>query len=367
MARAVARLGRFEVRVVRTPWGRIECCESGRGEAVLLIHGVVGGWDGASTWRTFVPPGHRSITPARFGYLGSRAPARGRTHQARHRPEVGSLARRRDHAGDGQAPGRLVRRQRRRGRRAGRRLRLAGRRRADARALPRPGPGARLQARRAAAHEPAPAPPLGRVGRARRGCIADRGRRSARARLANITATIYAHLVDDADLDLAVAAFGRPPATDTRKSPRKDRAPRPEPARAAGSRRGERPPCKRQVPGSNPGSGFYETFASPARFRPCRCLRERRPGAPDGPSGTPALRPRLRPDSARPGPGRPDAGPSPGRRQPQRGERRLRPTSRLRALPLVFGPLEPASCCACGHSLPRAVATAGIHWEAGAG
>jgi hypothetical protein len=25
----------------------------------------------------------------------------------------------------------------------------------------------------------------------------------------------YAHLFDDADLDLAVAAFGRPPATDT--------------------------------------------------------------------------------------------------------------------------------------------------------
>src|SRR5215207_10236511 len=52
MARAVARLGRFDVCVVRTPWGRIEYCESGRGEAVLLIHGVVGGWDGASTWRT---------------------------------------------------------------------------------------------------------------------------------------------------------------------------------------------------------------------------------------------------------------------------------------------------------------------------
>ena len=73
-ARAVARLGRFDVRVVRTPWGRVEYCESGRGEAVLLIHGVVGGWDGASTWRTFVPPGYRTIIPARFGYLGSTMP-----------------------------------------------------------------------------------------------------------------------------------------------------------------------------------------------------------------------------------------------------------------------------------------------------
>ena len=70
MARAVARRGRFDARV-RTPWGRVEYCESGRGEAVLLIHGVVGGWDGASTWRAFVPPGYRTIIPARFGYLGS--------------------------------------------------------------------------------------------------------------------------------------------------------------------------------------------------------------------------------------------------------------------------------------------------------
>ena len=60
MARAVARLGRFDVCVVRTPWGRIEYCESGRGEAVLLIHGVVGGWDGASTWRTQ----YQSIVPS---------------------------------------------------------------------------------------------------------------------------------------------------------------------------------------------------------------------------------------------------------------------------------------------------------------
>ena len=73
-ARAVARLSRFEVRAVEAPSGRVEYCEWGLGRPSLLIHGVVGGWDGASTWRRFVPPGYRIIAPARFGYLGSTMP-----------------------------------------------------------------------------------------------------------------------------------------------------------------------------------------------------------------------------------------------------------------------------------------------------
>lgn len=73
-ARTIARLDRFDVRTLETPFGRVEYCEFGYGEPALLIHGVVGGWDGAASWRTFVPPGFRSITPARFGYLGSTIP-----------------------------------------------------------------------------------------------------------------------------------------------------------------------------------------------------------------------------------------------------------------------------------------------------
>jgi hypothetical protein len=63
MARAVARLGRFDVRVVPDAVGPHQVLRVGTRRAVLLIHGVVGGWDGACTWRMFVPPGYRSITP----------------------------------------------------------------------------------------------------------------------------------------------------------------------------------------------------------------------------------------------------------------------------------------------------------------
>lgn len=73
-ARARERLDRFDVRAVETPSGRVEYCEWGDRKPALLIHGVVGGWDGAASWRAFVPPGHRSIVPARFGYLGSSMP-----------------------------------------------------------------------------------------------------------------------------------------------------------------------------------------------------------------------------------------------------------------------------------------------------
>jgi pimeloyl-ACP methyl ester carboxylesterase len=73
-ARAVSRLAGFDVHAVMTPSGRLEYCEFGHGTPGLMVHGVVGGWDGAASWRTFIPPGYRSIVPARFGYLGSAMP-----------------------------------------------------------------------------------------------------------------------------------------------------------------------------------------------------------------------------------------------------------------------------------------------------
>lgn len=59
---------------LETPLGRVEYCLQGEGKPALVIHGVVGGWDGASSWRAFVPPGYRTTTPALFGYLGSTMP-----------------------------------------------------------------------------------------------------------------------------------------------------------------------------------------------------------------------------------------------------------------------------------------------------
>jgi pimeloyl-ACP methyl ester carboxylesterase len=72
--RAVARLSAFDVGAIDGPSGRLEYSTFGDGLPVLLVHGVVGGWDGAPTWRTFVPLGYRGIAPARFGYLGSALP-----------------------------------------------------------------------------------------------------------------------------------------------------------------------------------------------------------------------------------------------------------------------------------------------------
>jgi pimeloyl-ACP methyl ester carboxylesterase len=73
--RALVRLDGFDVRRVDTPFGHVEFGVRGDGLPVLVIHGIVGGWDGAASWRAFEPPGYLSVTPARFGYLGSSMPS----------------------------------------------------------------------------------------------------------------------------------------------------------------------------------------------------------------------------------------------------------------------------------------------------
>jgi pimeloyl-ACP methyl ester carboxylesterase len=73
-AEAEARLARLERLAIPTPVGRLEYCEWGEGEPLLLVHGVVGGCDVPSSWRALVPAGYRIITPSRFGYLGSPLP-----------------------------------------------------------------------------------------------------------------------------------------------------------------------------------------------------------------------------------------------------------------------------------------------------
>ncbi|HEX6128467.1 MAG TPA: alpha/beta fold hydrolase [Candidatus Limnocylindria bacterium] len=72
--RALDRLDRFEVGRAETRYGRVEYGMRGDGRPLLVIHGIVGGWDGAPSWHLFEPPGFRGITPARFGYLGSSMP-----------------------------------------------------------------------------------------------------------------------------------------------------------------------------------------------------------------------------------------------------------------------------------------------------
>ncbi len=73
-AGAEARLAGLDRHTIRTPFGPLEYCEWGDGEALLLVHGVVGGCDVPPSWRALVPPGYRILTPSRFGYLGSPLP-----------------------------------------------------------------------------------------------------------------------------------------------------------------------------------------------------------------------------------------------------------------------------------------------------
>jgi pimeloyl-ACP methyl ester carboxylesterase len=75
LARDRQALAAFEPRVVETPFGRVEYAEAGEGPPVLVVHGVLGGYDfGVGAGRVNVPAGLRVISPSRFGYLGSPFP-----------------------------------------------------------------------------------------------------------------------------------------------------------------------------------------------------------------------------------------------------------------------------------------------------
>ena len=74
----------------------------------------------------------------------------------------------------------------------------------------------------------------------------------------NLTATIYAHLLSDAELERAAGIFDAPAVAHTMGETMGEVRACRDPAWTQASRRGDRPPCKRQVPGSNPGSGLRQ-------------------------------------------------------------------------------------------------------------
>lgn len=72
---AYDRLAAFDPAVVDTPFGRVEYAQAGEGPPVLVVHGVLGGYDfGVGAGRANVPAGHRIISPSRFGFFGSPVP-----------------------------------------------------------------------------------------------------------------------------------------------------------------------------------------------------------------------------------------------------------------------------------------------------
>jgi hypothetical protein len=78
MAAARALLDALARRTIATTFGPLEYVETGAGSPVLLVHGVFGGCDhGLVLAEMYVGQEFRTISPSRFGYLGSPLPKGG--------------------------------------------------------------------------------------------------------------------------------------------------------------------------------------------------------------------------------------------------------------------------------------------------
>jgi pimeloyl-ACP methyl ester carboxylesterase len=74
MNEARARLSTVDRHVISTPWGEVEYAERGRGDPVLIVHGIFHNCVGALLSVRDLSTDRRLIAPSRFGYLGSTMP-----------------------------------------------------------------------------------------------------------------------------------------------------------------------------------------------------------------------------------------------------------------------------------------------------
>ena len=74
MNAARSRLAALERHVVSTKWGAVEYAERGRGEPVLVVHGIFHNCVGGLLSVRDLFSDRRVIAPSRFGYLGSSIP-----------------------------------------------------------------------------------------------------------------------------------------------------------------------------------------------------------------------------------------------------------------------------------------------------
>jgi len=73
--KANKRLENYKHKEIKLSSGNVTYLDRGKGEAILSVHGICGGYDQAfETARPLVSE-HRIIAPSRFGYLGSEMPA----------------------------------------------------------------------------------------------------------------------------------------------------------------------------------------------------------------------------------------------------------------------------------------------------
>lgn len=78
MNKAKARLETYQdkVKTVTTSYGKMSYIDEGSGEALLMIHGLFGGYDQGYDSMKDLEDKYRIIAPSRFGYLGTDFPNR---------------------------------------------------------------------------------------------------------------------------------------------------------------------------------------------------------------------------------------------------------------------------------------------------
>lgn len=73
---AYERLNHYTVKIINTEYGKLSYMDEGSGEAILISHGIFGGYDqGLVSLEGLVGNGYRKIAPSRFGYPGSDLPS----------------------------------------------------------------------------------------------------------------------------------------------------------------------------------------------------------------------------------------------------------------------------------------------------
>ena len=76
MRRAYRRLNEYGAADFRSEFGKMAYADEGWGEAILISHGIFGGFDqGMASLKGIAGENHRKIALSRFGYPGSKLPA----------------------------------------------------------------------------------------------------------------------------------------------------------------------------------------------------------------------------------------------------------------------------------------------------
>lgn len=73
---AYKRLNNYDIKTTYSDFGKMSYMDEGTGEAILLSHGIFGGYDQAYvSLKSLVGDDYRKIAPSRFGYPGSDLPS----------------------------------------------------------------------------------------------------------------------------------------------------------------------------------------------------------------------------------------------------------------------------------------------------